>query len=986
MYDESNYRIKASDVLAQTNGGLDVILYYYPQAQDVVDKKKSHFKAHPEKTASARCTLTDSGAWVVTDFGDDQTPRNAIEIVRKEEKGCSQFKDALEFIVNKWNLKIEGHTNRSAKADISKKPADKGLIDGTFIPEIRKDDAGKPLFSELELEVLGPFITPEDCLALNFYPLKAYHRIKDREDICISSREDYPIFMIDEGEFKKIYQPLSPDKAFRFSYAGTRPKEYVFGLDYIRKAYQEGVEAWENEYSDQPPEKQPAPYKIPQIFLCMGDRDALNVFSLDKDYYVIWLNSESQTLSGKVYSELMNMTDHLYQVPDLDATGVKHGIKQALKYLDLKTIWLPKQLQHFRDFRGNKCKDVTDFVKRWNPDRVRREFKGLIYTAMHARFWDILMISKGEKEYPKLKFNPEYFFYFLNLSGIYHFPIKADKDIFIRIENHIVSEIEVLARIKKEVKNFLRQRKEGVDVLNLVNTTPYMSEASLGGLSYPEESYIPRDLNFKDNGYDHQLLFFEDKVWKITKDEITESKTDEYTNVVWAEKVITRKVKQLPDFFKVTTRQFENGEREYDIVIPGDPSLKGGTQGGNKQHSCLYLNYLIQTSRIHWRKELEVKLDDMPEEEAAAYREKYKFAIDGPNLDEEEIYEQKMHLINKIYALGYLMHRYKDSSRQWAVFTMDNRESSTGESFGGTGKSLYMQSPTHFMKWEYLNGKNKKLTQNPHVFENITEHTDYVLVDDADQYFDFDFFYNAITGHTEVNPKGTKSTKIPYDKSPKFGFSTNHTLRKNDEATQRRVLYTVFSDYFHENESGEYRESRTPLTDIGQRLFDDFDDEEWNRFINFMAQCVKFYLGHSKINPPMGNVRKRSLRALATEGFMNWADFYFLGDGESDTSKLDQEVSKDDAFKDYIDKSNSTKPTMNTFTARIKAWCSYHEFVLNPEDRCNSGNGAKKNRIISKNELGKTIEMIYIDSRGISAESPTKPAEASAQAGNRNEF
>jgi len=133
---------------------------------------------------------------------------------------------------------------------------------------------------------------------------------------------------------------------------------------------------------------------------------------------------------------------------------------------------------------------------------------------------------------------------------------------------------------------------------------------------------------------------------------------------------------------------------------------------------------------------------DPHSQEAHDYAVKYKYAIDGPNLQEDEIYEQKMHLINKLYALGYLLHRYKDPSRPWAVFTMDNKESETGESSGGSGKSIYMHSVTHFMKWEYLNGKNKNLTKNPHVFENITEHTDYVLIDDADQYFDFDFFYN----------------------------------------------------------------------------------------------------------------------------------------------------------------------------------------------------------------------------------------------------
>jgi len=547
VYDDKSYKIKASEVLEKTNGGLEVILSYYPQANECLDGKKKHFKLRNEKTASARLTqIKDSGVWIVTDFGDDQKPRNAIEIVRLEEN--LTFKEALEFIVAKWNLDIKGGEYHAPRADFNKRPAADDEIEGSFTPYIRATSEGEPIFTEVELAEFGPFVTAADLLDHKIYALTGYKRIKDRQAIEITAKDDFPIFMIDRGQFQKIYQPRSIDKKYRFSYAGNRPKDFVFGLDEIRKAYQEGKKRYEEDMEEEDLQDAPA-YKLPYIFHCMGDRDAINVYSLHDDYHVIWLNSESQQLTGAEFTEIMSMTESFIQIPDLDDTGVKHGIRQALKHLELKTIWLPKELRKLRDFRGNKCKDVTDFIKRWNPDRVRKEFKSLIYTAMTARFWDEILTKQGYR----LKFNPEHFFYFLNLRGMYHFQIKEDKDIFIRVEDHIVSEIEVVSRIKKEIKTFLRDRRYGVDVLNLVNTTPLMGEEKLTALSYPQDSYIPRDLDFCDAGPEFQFLFFRDKVWKIDTKEILETKPDQYTNVIWRDKIIDRKIRLQPDAFSRST-------------------------------------------------------------------------------------------------------------------------------------------------------------------------------------------------------------------------------------------------------------------------------------------------------------------------------------------------------------------------------------------------------------------------------------------------
>lgn len=45
--------VQVQDILQATNGGLDIILYYYSQAREVINGKSKKFKIRDENTASA---------------------------------------------------------------------------------------------------------------------------------------------------------------------------------------------------------------------------------------------------------------------------------------------------------------------------------------------------------------------------------------------------------------------------------------------------------------------------------------------------------------------------------------------------------------------------------------------------------------------------------------------------------------------------------------------------------------------------------------------------------------------------------------------------------------------------------------------------------------------------------------------------------------------------------------------------------------------
>src|SRR5690606_31151509 len=92
--------------------------------------------------------------------------------------------------------------------------------------------------------------------------------------------------------------------------------------------------------------------------------------------------------------------------------------------------------------------------------------------------------------------------------------------------------------------------------------------------------------NFSKAGFNHQLLFFKDKIWKISVNGVTEHKYGTLENHVWKSDILDHNPELQSDHFTIT--KLDDG---FDIDI--------------HKHDNKYLNYLINTSRVFWREELE---------------------------------------------------------------------------------------------------------------------------------------------------------------------------------------------------------------------------------------------------------------------------------------------------------------------------------------------------------------------------------------------
>ncbi|MGY0037672.1 hypothetical protein [Pedobacter sp. NJ-S-72] len=363
---------------------------------------------------------------------------------------------------------------------------------------------------------------------------------------------------------------------------------------------------------------------------------------------------------------------------------------------------------------------------------------------------------------------------------------------------------------------------------------------------------------------------------------------------------------------------------------------------------CLFFQLLIQTSRVHWKTELEDSLLTVSEQqdaEAEAYRKEHHVDIAGPNLSKPEKQEQVQHLINKIFAIGHLLHRHKDPSRNMSVVGMDNKINDDGGSHGGSGKSIILEVAMQKI-WKNtftIPGTSPKVTENPHIFGGLTKHHQYVYMDDMDKYMKFRFFYPLITSDQPVNPKNAQGYTIPYKEVPKVAFTTNFTLLDQSPSTRRRVLYLVCGDYYHvKGEFSEYKEHREPKSDLGKALFSEFDRSEWNLFYNTMARCLEFYLStNDVIHPPMDNVSKRNLQTTMGLNFEAWASVYF----SEGSSNIDRLLAKEEAFEEFNKKNKSLNWTTQKFTSAVKAFCHYHGYELNPLELRNTKDGRIIHRV-----------------------------------------
>ena len=970
--------IDQQEVFRTTEGGKQVFQYYFPD-YPFGDKKAFISIRSEDKTPSTRITQYQN-LWRITDFGNQNEVNglNAVQFVMWKENMV--FTDALQFIEEVIiNRKTTGSNFRRPKyqADYSYREMQSNDKTGQY-RFIYKDKPSKSDLAAIGRYVDADLLNRFNCKAVKSYEYCSRSKKLNRDVVHIfSSTDDYPIFVFDYGTFKKIYKPKELKKQHRFVYVGDKPKDYIYGLSQIKEADNEFVDTGTAEYT--PPEHKPEAI-VKDIFRCSGESDALNLASLG--FHVYWLNSETSNMTHAQWKTVDDLCLNHYQIMDMDDTGTKAAMKLALQHINLKTIYLPKWLNEKRDWRGNRCKDLKDFINISGEDlnETFQNFTVLKRKAMPMKFWEKSIAKKTGKVSYSL--NLEYYYHFLKANGyyvmdsIYH---RKAGYCYAKVNGKIIDLIhpdEIKKVVKRFTKEWVRNKNlsDEIDILNKINSSTQIGEANLQDLAKLEPTF--------SNCTKHdEYIHFNNGSLHITKENINIIKHDELPNSILGRieinnneisHIIKRNIRLLkqPIVEVNTTKEYQTlldklktakspQERElFHIEIAKFPETDKYTIQINDK-DFIFINFLKDLANIHWRKETEK----------------------GLPLTDEEKKEQDLTLINLLFVLGWNIAEYKDPGRPWLVFLQDMKISQVGKSSGRSGKSLYSSAIEYVRPNFYIAGRQKDITnKTDFIYDGFTIFHNNIVIDDLYEYADFNFFYTQITGKREVNSKFISKQILDYKDSGKMLISSNFELQNTDSSTLARILNAGVSDYYHEKTKyNDYLESRSPLSKYGKSLYDDFTDEEWNKFYNLMAYCIQLQQRFFKIQPPMANLEKRQLRREMTKGvgkeeeFWIWANSYFVkapndyydefSPESSQFAYFNRYVIKEDAYNAFIatlTPALASKYRKTQFKSSLKAFCEYYGFDLNPVELCGTNSANIEGRRIVKTIHGKSIEVLFI--------------------------
>lgn len=959
--------IDQDKIYSATDQGYKIFEHYY-SSKDINDLK-ANVKVREENTASARITWYNN-FWRITDFGN-QTELNgakAIQFIMYKEK--LSYYDSLVFIedvIIKHTVEAKEFKSIKLSASYSFRemtPEDKkGAYNFTFKEHPAPED----------LAAFGRYVTEENldhfnCKSVEQYEYCSTSKRLNRDVVHIyKSTPDFPVFLFDYGEFKKLYKPYEEDKKYRFMYIGKKPTEFIFGLKQLEET--------DNEFADTEsetislPEDRPLA-RVRDVFRCSGESDAINLFSLG--FHPYWLNSETKDFTWQMFKTINDLCENHYQIMDLDSTGHRESLKNALKHIGMHTLELPKWLQYQTDWRGNPCKDLKDFVNQSGncADDTRYEFLVLKRASLRVKFWNKITDEKTKKSSYNL--NMEDFFFFLKANGFYQMDSVYHKKAgycYVKLDNKAATLIhpdDIKRLIKRFTKDWIRSKKlmDAKEILNKLNGSTQISEANIDGLA-------KIDLNFKNYSSKEEYLHFKNCSVRIEKNKIEVIKQEEVPNYILGSlsvnnKTITHVIDK--EFRKLEKPPIEiNATPEYQLLLDKISACRDEDERSlllseeatfpdrdrynvTVNEKSFFVSFLKDLSRIHWRKESELKLP----------------------LTEIEIKDENLLLANLCFVLGYHCAQYKDPGKAWLTLIQDNMITELGQASGGSGKSLLSMAITYVRASFYKGGRtlnDRNVFQ--FFYDGYTEFHDFIEIDDMHEYADFGFFYTQITGPREINPKNYTAIVLPYKESGKMLISSNYELTNVDSSTYRRILNSTVSDYYHERTKlNDYKETRSPATKYGKRLYDDFSADDWIKFYNLIAYCIQLQQRFFKIQPPTENLEKRNARrAMATglgkdEEFLRWGNDYFAFPTTfTDIAPAEQGyyntmMIRANMFLNFqntltVKQKNEYKPTK--FKKHLESFCQYHHYELNPPDVCTEKDGR-----ILRSVNGMTTEMLFI--------------------------
>ena len=224
-----------------------------------------------------------------------------------------------------------------------------------------------------------------------------------------------------------------------------------------------------------------------------------------------------------------------------------------------------------------------------------------------------------------------------------------------------------------------------------------------------------------------------------------------------------------------------------------------------------------------------------------------------------------------ISAIGYLLHNYSHPSKGQAVIAYDEEITDLKNPMGGTGKGLLANAIKQLRNVAKIDGK-KFDPSDKFKYQDITESTQVVWLDDVKPELGFETFHSVLTDGWSIEKKFKQQFYIKPEDSPKMFICSNAILNGKGTTNKRRQSIIEFSNHYSKQIKVGNEE---PIKKEHGCIFFanyDWDIQEWNMFFSFMLDCVKIYLSEGMQSYTYRGLNKNMLIQSTSEEFYNWVE------------------------------------------------------------------------------------------------------------------
>jgi hypothetical protein len=298
-----------------------------------------------------------------------------------------------------------------------------------------------------------------------------------------------------------------------------------------------------------------------------------------------------------------------------------------------------------------------------------------------------------------------------------------------------------------------------------------------------------------------------------------------------------------------------------------------------------------------WRDQV-INRDYYPTDHHHSEYRTFIWKIAGENRDKYKAFQT---------VIGYLLHSFKTNSNNKAIIFNDEIISENPN--GRSGKGIFWNALKQLRKVQSLDGKTFDFNKS-FPYQSVATDCQVLVFDDVKKSFNFENLFSVITEGISIEYKGKDSIKLDVTESPKIIITTNYTIQGDSASFNARKYEVEMSSYFNDN--------YTPIMEFGHELFNEWSDDEWASFDNYMMNCISIYLENGLIDMPLKNLDYRKL----LDKIGNEMNIFFGGLYKNEY--LNIKKTYDDLLDSFpeLRKKNVSQTLM---TRNLNKYCQFHD-------------------------------------------------------------